>query len=196
MSMKLRKHYFPIVNIYITPTFISWENHIVRASDISLVWVGSPVLKPSVHVMLRSGSLLSFAADDATLAMQFYDVVKQLVEGSMNTESRFDAEGILETHSEEKAEEPISTTENLPAISAPQNPLVEELQKLHQCYVSKIDLNREIMQLINDTVMDIKAGDLAKIKASYEKLVTLGVIQDCNELGLHSLIQEIKSHIY
>lgn len=196
MLMRIRKNHYPITNIYVTPTFISWENHIVRTSDISLVWVASLEWKPLVHVMLSSGHVLSFTADDEALVMQFYDVVKRLVDGSMKTESRFDAEGILEIQMEETTEEPISKMENYPAISAPQNPLVEELQKLHQCYVSKTDLNREIMQLINDTGMDIKAGDLAKIKASYEKLVTLGVIQDCNELGLHSLIQEIKSHIY
>lgn len=244
MSAKTSKaNQYHISNIHINRNAISWETHILRASDISHAWIG-PLLtkpypiyrfllllflmltahnlisifamtallvigsvlwvyshrprmaKPAVHLMLLSGHILSFTADDASLVNQFYDVVKLLPGRSMKSEFQFDADGNLEERSDEETEEPVSTIADISAISAPQNPLVGDLQKLYQSYSSKADATDEIKLLIHDTSALIETGDRDGIKTSFKKFVTLGMIQDCNELNLNSLIQEIKNSIY
>ena len=41
-----------------------------------------------------------------------------------------------------------------------------------------------------------ESGERSSLTAAYKKFVTLGLISDCNELGLDKIIQEIKASIY
>lgn len=71
-----------------------------------------------------------------------------------------------------------------------------ELQVLYTNYSQRTDANDENLLLIGQTARQIKNNDGAGIRESYEKFITQGLINDCNELGLSLLIEQIKVCIF
>lgn len=150
---------------------------------------------PQIHIGLRTGEILSFAADHETSATQFYDSLKQAAEGNIKSETIFDTEGNIKEDDEEPLQQTPSVTD-LSIMDVQQNPLINELQKLYQSIMKKTNVNSEILHLINEIANLLEAGNREGLKPVFEQFITLGLIGDCNELGLESLIQEIKSSLY
>ena len=233
---------FNISDIQITNPVISWENHALRVSEITRIWMGNipPKHIPAeillillfltlssphpvtffvmavfltivtvmqfrsvrddkegllVNVELNSGKILSFLADENTLAAQFYDSLKSAVTGNIESEIIFDSNGSLRVNVEEVPER-TPAVKDISTIDVQQNPLLGELQKLYQSITKKTDANSELLHLIDETVHHVKTGNREGLKQEFEQFITLGLIGDCNELGLETLIQEIKSSLY
>ena len=53
-----------------------------------------------------------------------------------------------------------------------------------------------MLSLINEAASLIEKNDRVGLKSVFEKFISLGLINDCNELGLDSLLQEIRATIY
>ena len=75
-------------------------------------------------------------------------------------------------------------------------PIIRELQKLTLYYTKNSEINNEILSLIEKTIQSVNMNDKIEAKKLYSSFITMGLINDCNELGLNTLINEIKANIY
>lgn len=149
-----------------------------------------------VNVRLHSGEILSFGADNEDSIIQFYNILKAAADKGNISETTFDEDGKIVEIPEETSNKKEAGIMEINVKNTVNEQLLSELQKLYQGYIKKTDANSEILQLINDAAKMIEANDREGLKAAFRKFVTLGLISDCNELSLDSLIQEIKSSIY
>lgn len=242
MSAKNRENKYLISNINIA-NLMSWENHCVRLSEISRIWLGKltptpfPVKtftillfitlsnqhiigliamlallgvgsaiwfykrsqgdsKNLVHVKLHCGDTLSFSAKDEETVNKFYNVLKEAAESDFTTKIKFDTEGKIVKNSEKEVPQKMATILEVDAQNFKNGNLVNELQKLYLGYEKKTETNSEVLQLIDHTAHLMMSDDHEGLKVSFQKFVTLGLVSDCNELGLDSLIEEIKSSLY
>ena len=74
--------------------------------------------------------------------------------------------------------------------------MTQELQVLYENYTKKEDTDNEILAFLEELIGLTESGERSSLTAAYKKFVTLGLISDCNELGLDKIIQEIKASIY
>lgn len=150
-----------------------------------------------VHMKLLDGDIISFSAHDEDSIAGFYEAVKNLAEGGSTSEILFDENGNVVKSSEED-----TAQDTTPAIvkngnkSAVSGPLAQELHVLYDNYTKKADADSEILTFIDELIGLTESGDRSSLTAAYKKFVTLGLISDCNELGLDKIIQEIKASIY
>lgn len=152
--------------------------------------------KTGVCVQLHGGDILLFESEKEEVPARFYEALANAVDGRNTVEVLFDAAGGVVVSAAE--EEPEKTTDimELSDRSTVTHPLIGELKKLYVCHTQKLDTNSEILSLIDETARMLEAGDRSGVTESFKQFVTLGLISDCNELGLGSLIQEIKSSLY
>ncbi|WP_294144973.1 DUF6232 family protein [uncultured Clostridium sp.] len=155
-----------------------------------------------IHLELYSGEIYSLSTGSDDFIDQFYDALKESFWGinPPGHEINFNTDGkIVSAVKEPVKEEPVKETPGIMGISGQgtkNSQLVSELQKLYQSYIKKTDTNSEILNLINDAARLIEANDQDGLKASFKKFVLAGLINDCNDLGLDSLITEIRSSVY
>lgn len=241
MSGKNQETQYKISNIQIKDGLISWENHTVRSSGISQVWLGELTVKPfpaelflillfialagthvvcmlialaasaavwllyhrtggaekMVHMKLLDGDVISFSAHDEDSIAEFYEAVKSLTEDGTALEILFDENGKAVKSSEEDAAKD-TTQAKVKTVnrSAASGPLTQELQVLYENYTKKEDTDNEILAFLEELIGLTESGERSSLTAAYKKFVTLGLISDCNELGLDKIIQEIKASIY
>lgn len=149
-----------------------------------------------VNIKLHTGDILSFTASNNDTLSHFYNAVNSLADSSNEEEFIFDADGNLP---EKPAEEEPEEKHNLMEIDSnglPDSSLINELQRLYLNYSEKTDSDSEVLQFLNTIFQLIKTGNREELKEAYGNFVTLGLIGNCNELGLNTLIQEIKANIY
>lgn len=222
---------------------IRWENHCLRSSDISQIWIGSlpgeafPVktftlllfialsaahifsliamlalsalgaalwvyghrrkdAKKQVHLKLHTGDVFSFSAKNDDALQNFYTAIKEAAQGSFVSEIIFDTEGRIEKKPEAKVPPETDRILKITGENTKNEKLIDELKQLYKGYEKKTETNGEIIQLINDTARLMASDDREGLKKCFQKFVTLGLVNDCNVLGLDSLIQEIKSSVY
>lgn len=156
-----------------------------------------------VNLELYSGEIYSLSTGSNDFIDQFYDTIKEIL-WELNPPGReinFNTDGkIVSAVKEEPVNvEPVKETPGIMEIrgqGAKNSQLVSELQKLYLSYIKKTDTNSEILDLINDSARLIEANDQEGLKASFKKFVMAGLINDCNDLGLDSLISEIRNSVY
>lgn len=169
---------------------------VLAAVTAVLLYLARPgKAEPQVHVELDSGVILSFLADEESAAGKFYESLKLAVSGNIDSEITIDSGGNITEIAKETPEHPSALTE-IPDKEVQQSPLLDELQKLSQSITRKSSENEEILHLIDETANMVKKGDQEGLKQVFEKFITSGLIGDCNELGLETLIQEIKGRLY
>lgn len=156
-----------------------------------------------MNLELYSGEIYSLSTGSDNFVDQFYDALKDSFGGITppGREINFNMDGKIVNIAKEEPvkEEPLKETPGIMGISSQDtknSQLVSELQKLYQSYIKKADTNSEILNLINDAARLIEANDQDGLKASFKKFVLAGLINDCNALGLDSLITEIRSSVY
>ncbi len=155
-----------------------------------------------LNIGLPSGAVYSFAAPDDSFGRQLSGILAGLMEGGSDAvyDISFEGTGRITLQKPPEPEpEPEPKAANVMEANVPasQNArLLGELQKLYQRYSQKNDTGSEILELINETAGQFERNDRAAIKTSLTKFVTYGLINDCNELNLDTLLQEIKSSLY
>ena len=150
-----------------------------------------------VHMKLLDGDVISFSAHDEDSIAEFYEAVKGLTEDGTALEILFDENGKAVKSSEEDAAKD-TTQAKVKTVnrSAASGPLTQELQVLYENYTKKEDTDNEILAFLEELIGLTESGERSSLTAAYKKFVTLGLISDCNELGLDKIIQEIKASIY
>lgn len=149
-----------------------------------------------VHVKLHCGDTLSFSAKDEETLNKFYKVLKEAAESDFTTKIKFDTDGKVVKKSEKDAPQKAPEILKVDASNLKNEKLIDELKKLYVNYEKKTETNGEILRLIDHTSHLIISEDHEGLKAPFQKFVTLGLVSDCNQLGLDSLIEEIKSSLY
>ena len=150
-----------------------------------------------VHMKLLDGDVISFSTHDEDSIAGFYEAVKGLTEDGTALEILFDENGKAVKSSEEDAAKD-TTQAKVKTVnrSAASGPLTQELQVLYENYTKKEDTDNEILAFLEELIGLTESGERSSLTAAYKKFVTLGLISDCNELGLDKIIQEIKASIY
>lgn len=150
-----------------------------------------------INFEISSGVIYSFVCKNEEFTLQAYDLISNLISKN-NMASRlqisFLGDGkIIENTEIEK--ESSSSIQNVMA-SGINEPIIRELQKLTLYYTKNSEINNEILSLIEKTIQSVNMNDKIEAKKLYSSFITMGLINDCNELGLNTLINEIKANIY
>lgn len=170
---------------------------LAAAAVLWLLYQRSGKAEKQVHIKLMNGDIISFSGQDGESIAGFYEAVKSLAEGGSASEILFDENGKAVKNSEEDtAGKPAPDIVKAGKRSTAGGPLAQELQVLYENYTKKTDVDSEILAFLNDMADLIESGDRIRLTAAYKKFVTLGLIGDCNELGLDKIIREIKASIY
>ena len=155
--------------------------------------------KDHVNLELCSGMVYSFASGSESFAMELYEVLKHLMEGDASMshcDIVFENGGEIIDQTKQEEPEKTSSVLELNVSGGQSGQIVQELKKLYGSYTKKTNTNSEVLSLINEAASLIEKNDRVGLKSVFEKFISLGLINDCNELGLDSLLQEIRATIY
>ena len=120
-----------------------------------------------------------------------------MTEDGTAVEILFDEKGkAVKSSEEDTAKDPTPAKVKTVSRNAVSGPLAQELQGLYENYSKKEDADSEILAFIDEMIGLTESGDRSGLTAAYKKFVTMGLISECNELGLDKIIQEIKASIY
>lgn len=148
-----------------------------------------------IHLESSSGKIYSFISNNETFTGQAYNLIRDLIDKnnpSSKAEINFSGEGNIVDSAAEKEEE---KTLNILSDGI-NNKIIRELQSLLENYGKKSKTNADILDLIENTIQSVVTDDKAELKRSFSRFVMTGLINDCNELGLNSLIDAIKANVY
>ena len=155
--------------------------------------------KDHVYLELCSGMVCSFESGSESFAMEFYEVLKHHMEGDAgmaHCEIVFENGGEIINQTKQEEPEKASSVLELNVSGGLNGQIVQELKRLYGSYTKKTDTNSEVLLLINEAASLMEKNDRVGLKSVFEKFITLGLINDCNELGSDSLLQEIRATIY
>ena len=116
--------------------------------------------------------------------------------GMAHCEIVFENGGEIINQTKQEEPEKASSVLELNVSGGLNGQIVQELKRLYGSYTKKTDTNSEVLLLINEAASLMEKNDRVGLKSVFEKFITLGLINDCNELGLDSLLQEIRATIY
>ncbi|WP_349948477.1 hypothetical protein ABFV83_08595 [Lacrimispora sp. BS-2] len=152
-----------------------------------------------INFEISSGKVYSFICTNKEFTLQAYDLISDLISKNSTGSSlqiSFLGDGKIIDNSETK-EEPSSGAQMMNVMtSAINEPIIRELQKLAMHYTKNSEINNEILSLIEKTIQSLNMNDKNEVKKFFSSFITMGLINDCNELGLHALIGQIKENIY
>ncbi len=151
-----------------------------------------------VNFEISSGKIYSFICKNEEFTRQAYDLISNHISKSRisSLQISFHGDGkIIDNSKTEKEPSPGSQMVNL-MTGGINEPIIKELQKLLSHYSQKNETNNEILRLIENTIQSLNANDKTELTKSFSSFITMGLIKDCNELGLNALIDQIKANIY
>lgn len=210
---KLTEEKFPVLYV-VLGIFISMASYrlicmvlmlsaIVIGGAVWMVWCRNIKNRNGVHLGLISGEIYSFYAENSVFNSKIYELMSRLIaENDDDTIYHINLSGEGSISEELKKKEEVEAEEI--AEPAPKKrisqenkgPLVTELNELLANCEHKGELNRDNMKLIESTIGVALINDREKLKVFFEQFIISGLINDCNELGLNTLINEIKSSVY
>ncbi len=224
---------------------VRWENHMMKTSAISRVWMGNgpkenfPV-RPSlfllfialsgsnpvsiigllivlalylafwsyrhekkkdtkgIHFESNSGKIYTFLSDNDKFTLQAYELISESLAGDKeDTNLQFNFSGDGKIISELLPREDTEKIQVLNVVARGANEqVIKELQKLIVNFTHKNEANKESVELIEETIRLFNINDLEETKKILGRFIVMGLINDCNELGLSALIDAIKSSVY
>ena len=224
---------------------VRWENHMIKTSAISRIWMGNgpkesfPVRlslllffialsgpnlisiigmlavlalylaswfyrygkrrdTKGIHFESCSGKIYTFLSANDDFTLQAYELIRESIaedKEDANLQLSFSGDGkVISEEPPKEASEEIQVL-NVVARGANEQ-VVKELQKLFVSFTHKNEANKEIAELIEETIRLFNINDLAGTKKSLGQFIVMGLINDCNELGLNALIDAIKNSVY
>lgn len=152
-----------------------------------------------INFQISSGKVYSFVSNNEEFTCQVYDLISDLIAKNStipNIQISFQGDGnIIDNSIIEK--EKTADKQILNIMSNGMNEqLVSDLKKLFISYTQKNDINEEILDLIEKTIQLLNINDRQGIKNSFSKLIKMGLINDCNQLGLCALIEAMRTSVY
>ncbi len=152
-----------------------------------------------INFEICSGKVYSFVSNNDEFIGQVYDIIRELIVErniNLNFNINFHGDGkIIDNTITETEKTDDKQILNIQSIMS-NNPIVMELEKLLIKYYQKKDLNKENIELITQIIQLIDVNDNEGIKKSFSKFIMMGLIKDCNELGLIALINAIRNSVY
>lgn len=196
---------FP-VRLFVLLFFIAlsgggWEGIVIKLLALALYlgawgrryWKEKDVR--GIHLESSSGIIYSFISDREEFITQAYGLIRDQIarnSSSAKLEISFSGDGKIIDNSPKETDKP---TLNILSDGV-NSKIVRELQSLLENYGKKSKSDAEILDLIENTIQSVVADDKAELKKSFSKFIMTGLINDCNELGLNSLIDTIKANVY
>lgn len=176
---------------------------VVIGAAVWTVWCHNIKSRKGVHLGLLSGEIYSFYAENSVFNSKIFELFSRLIAENDDTRIyhiNLSGEGSITEELKKKEEvEAEEIAEPTPKKRIPlenKGPLVTELNELLANCEHKAELNQENLKLIESTIGVAQTNDREKMKVFFEKFIISGLINDCNELGLNTLINEIKSSVY
>lgn len=186
--------------------WIRWDNRTCFLSAISQIWIGNPnegkwgFMKDSeqegLNVELKSGTVHSFLSNEHDFLVQAYELLCGLAAiGISEGKNTIDFENnVIEIY--EEAEEEEEPEILLTPVLTGNTLIIQELDNLSEHLKKKETVGTAVLQLLED-ITGCYGGTCNKALADlYKIFIQLSLINDCNELGLNTLIEEVKSNIY
>lgn len=207
MIGKVNVFYGPHIDI--EGVSMRWDNHTCFISSISQLWIGRPNERKwgmtietedeGLNIELNSGSVHCFISDSHDFLVQSYELLcKIAAEGRSEEQYTLNFETSL-LESPEEPEEEKADEEPAPQ-SEPVNPgslsLKQELLILSEHYKKKGNPEPIILQLLDEIAHCYDGENSRDLQELYRSFIQLSLINDCNELGLNMLINEVKTRIY
>lgn len=152
-----------------------------------------------ISIETGSGAIYSFVSDNEEFAGQAYDLISDIITQNnefSNVQISFLGDGkIIDNSVTEKEKEDDKQALNIMS-SGVNEQLVGELEELFMNYNKKNETDKEILDLIEKAIQSLTVNDKKEMKKSFSKFIMMGLINDCNELGLNALIDTIKTSVY
>ncbi len=152
-----------------------------------------------INIEINTGIIFSFASNNEDFTQQVYELMidhltKKEVYSEINID--FNGDGKIDEITLAVEEKPINK-EIIKVQSVKEtSPLIIDLQKLLAKYTEKSSDDKDALELIENTIMLTQLSDNEGIKQSFGEFIKIGLINDCNELGLYSLIEAIRKAVY
>lgn len=167
-----------------------------------LVWIAWYLKRKDIkdiNIEINTGMIFSFASNNEDFTQQIYELIidhlsKKDVYSDINIDFSGDGKiGDITLAVEEKySNKEIVNVQSVKETS----PVIIDLQKLLAKYTEKSNDEKDALELIENTIMLTQISDNEGIKQSFTEFIKKGLINDCNELGLYSLIEAIRNVVY
>ena len=167
-----------------------------------LVWIAWYLKRKDIkdiNIEINTGMIFSFASNNDDFTQQIYELItdhltKKEVYSDINID--FSGDGKIDEITLAVEEKP-SNKELINVQSVKEtSPVIIDLQKLLAKYAEKSNDDKDAQELIENTIMLTQISDNEGIKQSFSEFIKKGLINDCNELGLYSLIEAIRKAVY
>ena len=143
--------------------------------------------------------IFSFASNNEDFTQQVYELMIDYLtkkEGYSEINIDFNGDGKIDEITLAVEEKPImKEIINVQSVKET-SPLIIDLQKLLAKYTEKSSDDKDVLELIENTIMLTQLSDNEGIKQSFGEFIKKGLINDCNELGLYSLVEAIRKAVY
>ncbi|GLC79703.1 DUF6232 family protein [Lacrimispora brassicae] len=152
-----------------------------------------------INFETSSGKIYSFVSNNEEFTSHVYDLISDLVsKNSMASRLQISFVGDGKIIDDiETVKEPPSENQTLNIMAGGVNDqIIKELQKLFMHYTQNNELNKEVLSLIENVTQALNTNNKQEEKKFFSSFITMGLINDCNALGLNALIDEIKANIY
>ena len=152
-----------------------------------------------IHLETCSGNIYTFLCSNEEFTHQAYELISSHISNNnfdSDLQINFTGDGKI-TDNSETVKEPAPSSQVLNIMNSKANEkIINELQKLSTYYSQHNDINNEALNLIDKAVQSLNSNDKLGAKNSFSSFITMGLINVCNEMGLNTLIDEIKANIY
>lgn len=165
-----------------------------------------------LNLELCSGEIYSFVSKNTVFVNRVYHLINQIIAKNNDTtiyNISFKGNGEIIINPEVLTAEELTAEKLMVKKSAEDNreipnmlnldriteQLYMEINELYIDYRKRDDIDAEILSLIGQTAQQIGTGDKKSLKESYSKFITSGLINNCNELALNFLIEEIRKNV-
>lgn len=197
--------FFLLLLIFLTAVGVSFPGTVFSAAMalIILVIIGLCELKETkkgVNIELSSGEVCTFLSEQEFSA-QVCDLLRERVaagEGSETVVIRFDGGGSIEKEAEEIRTDKPHPRERarLQVTNARLGLAAADLLRLYDNVRERENPDEFLLDLIEETLLLVEENNRQEAKKNFSKFIELGLIHQCNELGLNALLDEIKSCVY
>lgn len=160
-----------------------------------------------LNLELCSGEIYSFVSKNTVFVNRVYHLINEIIAKNNdlsiynisfkgNGEIKINPEKLTaEELTEKNSPEDNRDIPNMLNLDRNTEQLYMEINELYIDYRKRDDIDAEILSLIGQTAQQIGTGDKKSLKESYSKFITSGLINNCNELALNFLIEEIKKNV-
>lgn len=198
--------FFLLLLILLTAVGASFPGTVFSAAMalIILVIIGLCELKDTkigVNIELSSGTVCTFVTEQEAFASEVCELIRARMSDREEPDTAviwFIGEGKIEKEEkEEKSKKPRRIEPaSQQSVSAQSGLAAADLMKLYEHEKEKESSDEQLLDLIEEILPLIEGSNRQEAKEKFAKIIEMGLIHECNELGLNALLEEIKACVY